>query len=92
MNAPDPAFLCLSPAAFRQRYAGVALRYGLIGSPFGAILLALTPEGVCRAEFLEEGEAPQARWEAWRARWPWSVWAPLAADECAALEARFLAR
>jgi AraC family transcriptional regulator of adaptative response/methylated-DNA-[protein]-cysteine methyltransferase len=92
MNASDPAFLCLSPAAFRQRHAGVPIRYGLISSPFGALLLALTPEGVCRAEFLEEGEAPQARWEVWRARWPWSVWAPLSADECAALEARFLAR
>jgi len=92
MQEPDPAFLCLPPSSFRQHYAGTALRYGVIGSPFGALLLALTPDGVCRAEFLEEGEAPHVRREVWRARWPWSAWAPLSADECAALEERFLAR
>ena len=92
MQQSDPAFLCLSPPSFRQRHAGVPLRYGVIGSPVGARVLALAPDGVCRAEFLDEGEAPQDKLGTWQARWPWALWAPLAAAECAALEERFLAR
>lgn len=92
MQQSDPAFLCLSPPSFRQRHAGVPLRYGVIGSPFGALLLALAPDGVCRAEFLEEGESPQDKLGTWQARWPWSAWAPFPEAEGAALAARFLAR
>ena len=50
----------MSPGEFRAEGAGIEIRYGVHGSPFGPCLLAQTRRGVCSLDFLdEEDEKPE---------------------------------
>lgn len=42
----------VSPGEFKKRGEGVTLTYGVHPSPFGAVLVATTPRGICRMAFI----------------------------------------
>lgn len=43
----------MSPGEFKAGGTGLAIRYGIHGSPFGAALIAATPRGVCGLHFVD---------------------------------------
>jgi AraC family transcriptional regulator of adaptative response/methylated-DNA-[protein]-cysteine methyltransferase len=59
----------MTPNQFKNRCAGLRLRFGFHASPFGACLLAVTDRGVCGLSFVEPGSAQEAV-EQMRADWP----------------------
>jgi AraC family transcriptional regulator of adaptative response/methylated-DNA-[protein]-cysteine methyltransferase len=46
----------VSPGEFRDRGAGLAIRYDVHESPFGDCLIGMTVRGVCCVHFLERGQ------------------------------------
>lgn len=59
----------VSPGEYRQKGAGLTLRYGWTATPFGRLFVAASPRGICQAVFVEEGEE-QATLAALRSAWP----------------------
>ncbi len=59
----------VSPGQYKQRGAGLVLRYGFADSPFGECLLAVSPQGICWLSFVVAGGRPEALAEL-RERWP----------------------
>lgn len=58
----------MSPGEFRRAAAGVTIRYGFGGTPFGVGLVAYTPRGICHLSFPQGGArrgAARAFAEAW---------------------------
>ena len=45
----------MSPAEYRDGGASLAINYSVADSPFGTLLVAATPKGVCHLEFLGDG-------------------------------------
>jgi AraC family transcriptional regulator of adaptative response/methylated-DNA-[protein]-cysteine methyltransferase len=52
-----PAQLGMTPSAFRQKGAGVAIRYTVLSTELGKMLIATTPRGVCAVRFGESDAA-----------------------------------
>ena len=50
----------VTPGEFKNRGAGLTIRYGFHATPFGECLLATTPRGICSLIFVEPGARPQA--------------------------------
>ena len=50
----------VTPGQFKDRGAGLTIRYGLHPSPFGACLLAMTDRGICALEFPGESSIRNA--------------------------------
>ncbi|MEO1248211.1 MAG: methylated-DNA--[protein]-cysteine S-methyltransferase [Pseudomonadota bacterium] len=50
----------MTPGEYKQRGAGMTIRYALVESPFGKCLLATTGLGICWLGFPEEGEEQDA--------------------------------
>ncbi len=48
--------LGMTPTAFRRAGKGVAIRYAVVASSLGAVLIAATAHGVCRIEFGEDAQ------------------------------------
>lgn len=46
----------MSPGEYRDGGRGVTLRYGFAATPFGTMLAARTARGICRLEFVDDGE------------------------------------
>lgn len=59
----------MSPDGFRRAVAGVRIRCGLGGTPFGTALIAFTPRGICHLSFVDPGCADAAV-QALRQAWP----------------------
>jgi AraC family transcriptional regulator of adaptative response/methylated-DNA-[protein]-cysteine methyltransferase len=47
----------MSPGEYRDGGRGVTLSYGFAATPFGTMLAARTARGICRLEFVDDGEA-----------------------------------
>lgn len=58
----------MSPGEYRDGGRGVTVRYGFAVTPFGPMLVARTARGVCRLDFVDDGERPAAARLA--AEWP----------------------
>lgn len=43
----------VTPGEYKKRAEGVKIEYGVHDSPFGALFLASTPRGICRAAFVD---------------------------------------
>lgn len=54
--ADAPARLGMTPSAWRRGGAGVTIRYAVVDTVLGMMLLAATDKGICRLSF-DEGEA-----------------------------------
>jgi AraC family transcriptional regulator, regulatory protein of adaptative response / methylated-DNA-[protein]-cysteine methyltransferase len=52
--ATAPAYLGMSPSAYRNGAARDRIAYTIVGSPIGRMLLAATPRGVCSIRFADE--------------------------------------
>ncbi|MEM9207021.1 MAG: AraC family transcriptional regulator, partial [Pseudomonadota bacterium] len=50
----------MSPGEWKQRGAGVTIRYGFHPSPFGNALVMITERGLCGLAFAEDGEETAA--------------------------------
>ena len=50
----------MSPGEFKAGGAGLAIRYGIHASPFGAALIAASPRGLCGLHFVDGGIDPTA--------------------------------
>jgi AraC family transcriptional regulator of adaptative response/methylated-DNA-[protein]-cysteine methyltransferase len=48
----------MSPGEYRDGGRGVTVRYGFAPTPFGTMLAARTERGICRLEFVDDGEQP----------------------------------
>lgn len=59
----------VTPAEFRQRGAGLVIRYGFADTPFGGALVALTARGICKLVFVEPERVAQIVTEL-AAEWP----------------------
>jgi AraC family transcriptional regulator of adaptative response/methylated-DNA-[protein]-cysteine methyltransferase len=59
----------MSPGEIRERGAGVKIRYGVTGTPFGTAFVAETSRGLCRLAFID-GRGEAAELTALRAAWP----------------------
>ena len=57
----------VSPADFRSGGNGLAIRYGIHASPFGAVSIATTERGVCGVHFVERSGEEM---EGLRRQWP----------------------
>jgi len=59
----------VTPGEYKQKGAGLEIRYGLHPSPFGECLLAVTERGICALSFVQNGDrrAPVADLER---QWP----------------------
>ncbi len=44
----------MSPGEFKANGAGLQIRYGIHGTPFGHCLIATTPRGICNLHFLDQ--------------------------------------
>ncbi len=58
----------MTPGEHRARGAGLTIAYGCHATPFGKILLGVTPRGICRLDFIEaenEGSAAQRLGALW---------------------------
>jgi len=59
----------VTPGEYKQRGAGLTIRYGFHPSPFGDCLVGITERGLCALSFAEEGNTAsllddlQQRWE-----------------------------
>lgn len=67
--------LCVSltaatPGDIASGGAGLVIRAGLIPTPFGPALAAMTPRGLCALEFLEGADDLDRLWQQIRADWP----------------------
>jgi AraC family transcriptional regulator of adaptative response/methylated-DNA-[protein]-cysteine methyltransferase len=58
----------MTPGEYRDGGRGVTVRYGFAPTPFGPVLAARTERGVCRLEFVDDGERAAAARLA--AEWP----------------------
>ena len=58
-DAPDR--LGMTPSAWRRGGAGVTIRYAMVDTVLGRMLLAATDKGICRLSFDEDESALQAR-------------------------------
>ncbi|MFZ5559118.1 MAG: methylated-DNA--[protein]-cysteine S-methyltransferase [Pseudomonadota bacterium] len=58
-----------TPGEVKTGGAGLEIRWGVHASPFGEVLVALTPRGVCRMAFLGAGDEAAER-DALAAAWP----------------------
>jgi AraC family transcriptional regulator of adaptative response/methylated-DNA-[protein]-cysteine methyltransferase len=52
-----PAQLGMTPSAFRRRGAGIDIRYTVLNTELGKLLIATTPRGVCSVRFGESDAA-----------------------------------
>ena len=59
----------VTPGEYKQRGAGLSIRYGFHPSPFGECLLAVTERGICSLSFTASTGRPAALAEL-RSRWP----------------------
>jgi AraC family transcriptional regulator, regulatory protein of adaptative response / methylated-DNA-[protein]-cysteine methyltransferase len=50
----------VTPGEFKQKGAGLEIRYGLHPTPFGECLLAVTDRGICHLSFVPEGGRARA--------------------------------
>ena len=59
----------VTPGEFRMRGAGLVIRFAVHATPFGPAFVAVTPRGICRFSFVDDGgvDGPLA---ALRAQWP----------------------
>lgn len=58
-----------TPGQFKRGGAGLALRWGVHDSPFGAVFIAATGRGICRLSFLD-GAAVDGELAALEEQWP----------------------
>lgn len=58
-----------TPGEYRRGGEGLRIGYGLADTPFGTMLLASTPRGICRAAFLDDG-SPRELVDALQRQWP----------------------
>lgn len=70
--------LCVSleaatPGEIKGGGAGMAIRWGVAGSPFGRCLIGESERGICLLSFLEEEAPPEAG--SVRGIWPQAAWA-----------------
>lgn len=75
----------VTPGEYKRRGAGLLLRHGMAETPFGPLFVALTPRGICKAAFAQDGTGAtelQRLQEAW----------PLARLEAAPEEAAAVVR
>jgi AraC family transcriptional regulator of adaptative response/methylated-DNA-[protein]-cysteine methyltransferase len=63
----------MTPGEFRRGGAGIAIRWGVHGTPVGEALFAVTERGVCAIRFLAPGCGRPALIEALRSEWPAAV-------------------
>ncbi|HCW90812.1 MAG TPA: 6-O-methylguanine DNA methyltransferase, partial [Marinobacter sp.] len=59
----------VTPGEFRKRGQGVTIEYGVHDTPLGGILVAVTPRGVCRMAFLDDGHEAEVV-DGLRKDWP----------------------
>ncbi len=59
----------VTPGEYRRRGQGLTVRYGVHPSPFGDCLLAATDRGICRLDFVQDGD-PEPIVAALRQDWP----------------------
>lgn len=71
----------MTPGEYRDGGRGVTVRYGFAATPFGTMLAARTERGVCRLEFVDDGERKAAA--RLRDEWPNAT---LERDDAAASE------
>jgi AraC family transcriptional regulator of adaptative response/methylated-DNA-[protein]-cysteine methyltransferase len=62
-------FEAVTPGEYKQRGAGLQVRYGFHDTPFGECLLATTERGICNLFFVREGDSSPAL-EQLYASWP----------------------
>jgi len=58
----------MTPGAYRKKGAGLVIRYGVVDSPLGRVLIGATDKGVCWLSFIGE-EAPRSLAEM-KGDWP----------------------
>jgi AraC family transcriptional regulator, regulatory protein of adaptative response / methylated-DNA-[protein]-cysteine methyltransferase len=63
----------VTPGQARRRGEGLDIRYGYAPSPFGRMLAAATPRGLCGLGFVDQG-ADAAGLDDLRRRWPAAAW------------------
>lgn len=76
----------LTPGEYEQR--GLVLRHGIAPTPFGPLFMALTPRGICRADFVAAGDGT-AELAALQAAWPQARVRPAAEDVAALAQGLF---
>lgn len=57
----------VSPGEYKAGGAGLEIRYGTHDSPFGSVVIAASPRGICSLHFLDDGDDAAALI---RAEWP----------------------
>jgi len=62
-------FEAVTPGEYKQRGAGLQVRYGFHDTPFGECLLARTERGICNLFFVQSGDSTQVL-EQLYASWP----------------------
>lgn len=64
-----------TPGEYRRGGSGLVIRHGVHATPLGNVLIALTPRGICRLEFVDAA-GPGAALEALATDWPAASLAP----------------
>jgi AraC family transcriptional regulator of adaptative response/methylated-DNA-[protein]-cysteine methyltransferase len=59
----------VTPGEYRAQGAGLQLEHAVVETPFGALFVARSPRGVCRAEFVD-GQDEDAALRQLQAQWP----------------------
>ena len=59
----------MTPGEFRSNGDGLVIRHGLDDTPFGRLFVAQTQRGICRAGFVDDGDADAAL-GALQQKWP----------------------
>lgn len=60
----------VTPGEYRRAGEDLRIRFGVADSPFGALLLAWTPRGICRANFVDDDTAAAAAQHTLATEWP----------------------
>lgn len=67
LYAQAPALLGMTPAAYRKRGQGLAIRHTIVDSPLGRLLVAATEQGICAVSL---GDTDAGLEQALRAEYP----------------------
>jgi AraC family transcriptional regulator of adaptative response/methylated-DNA-[protein]-cysteine methyltransferase len=62
----------VTPGEFKSGGIGLTIEYGVHGTPFGNVFIAITPKGVCKLAFLQDDEIDEHLAELCKT-WPYAV-------------------
>lgn len=60
----------VTPGEYRRGGEDLRIRHGVVDSPFGSLLLAWTPRGLCRANFIDDESTAAAAHASLASDWP----------------------